>query len=35
VIVKHRTNIVRLMNGTENGFGSKKKPKLETPEEKI
>lgn len=28
VIVKHRTNITRLMNGTENGFGSKKKSKL-------
>lgn len=28
VIVKHRANITRLMNGTENGFGSKKKAKL-------
>jgi len=25
VIVKHRTNMVRLWNGTENGFGSKRK----------
>ena len=25
VIVKHRANIKRLMNGTENGFGSKRK----------
>ena len=25
IVVKHRANIVRLMNGTENGFGSKRK----------
>ena len=25
VIVKHKSNIKRLMNGTENGFGSKRK----------
>jgi acyl phosphate:glycerol-3-phosphate acyltransferase len=25
VIIKHRTNMVRLWNGTENGFGSKRK----------
>lgn len=29
VIVKHKSNIKRLMNGTENGFGSKRK----TPKE--
>lgn len=32
VIVKHRANIVRLLNGTENGFGSKRRtPKDELP----
>jgi len=35
VIIKHRTNIVRLMNGTENGFGSKNKSKMKSSEEKI
>ena len=25
VIVKHKSNIKRLLNGTENGFGSKRK----------
>ncbi len=25
IIIKHKSNIVRLMNGTENGFGSKRK----------
>ena len=31
VIVKHKANIKRLMNGTENGFGSKRK----TPKESV
>ncbi len=32
VIIKHRANIVRLLNGTENGFGSKRRaPKGESP----
>jgi glycerol-3-phosphate acyltransferase PlsY len=25
IIVKHKSNIKRLLNGTENGFGSKRK----------
>lgn len=35
VIVKHRTNITRLLNGTENGFGSKKKPKMDSSDKKM
>lgn len=34
VIVKHKGNIKRLMNGTENGFGSKRKMPKETAETK-